>query len=195
MDRWACEQLDPWLEIRREVPAGALFCVLRGPTRGRACAGPEIRLQLRKAHSELESSSAGNGEFERDREPERGDHQARQTRRVSLGEAPPRVTAPRSSEPLVTETSDERTYRRSLIVAQAVVVFAETQNGWPATAHVLNLWAKATNVSVKDYRRSDWAEEQAQARQALAEKGAAVPDRELLRKRSRASALARSSAS
>jgi integrase len=28
MDRWAWEQLDPWLEIRRELPIGALLCVI-----------------------------------------------------------------------------------------------------------------------------------------------------------------------
>jgi integrase len=37
MDRWAWEQLDPWLMIRATLPVGALFCVLRGPTRGRPC--------------------------------------------------------------------------------------------------------------------------------------------------------------
>ena len=35
MDRWAWEQLTPWLQLRAGLPAGALFCVLRGPTRGR----------------------------------------------------------------------------------------------------------------------------------------------------------------
>jgi site-specific recombinase XerD len=35
MDRWAWEQLDPWLEIRRELPIGALLCVIHGPTAGR----------------------------------------------------------------------------------------------------------------------------------------------------------------
>jgi site-specific recombinase XerD len=34
MDRWAWEQLDPWLEIRRELPIGALLCVIHGPTAG-----------------------------------------------------------------------------------------------------------------------------------------------------------------
>jgi integrase len=29
MDRWAWAHLDPWLEIRTTLPAGALFCVLR----------------------------------------------------------------------------------------------------------------------------------------------------------------------
>jgi integrase len=39
MDRWAWEHLDPWLELRISLPVGALFCVLRGPTRGRRLAG------------------------------------------------------------------------------------------------------------------------------------------------------------
>src|SRR5437588_8802886 len=35
MDRWAWEQLGPWLEIRHELPIGALLCVIHGPTAGR----------------------------------------------------------------------------------------------------------------------------------------------------------------
>src|SRR5437764_13891915 len=35
MDRWAWEQLFPWLAHRAILPVGALFCILRGPTRGR----------------------------------------------------------------------------------------------------------------------------------------------------------------
>ena len=38
MDRWAWEQLIPWLQLRSTLPVGALFCVLRGPTVGRAWA-------------------------------------------------------------------------------------------------------------------------------------------------------------
>lgn len=49
MDRWAWEQLEPWLSIRAGLPVGALFCVLRGPTRGRPCAPAGIRVQLRNA--------------------------------------------------------------------------------------------------------------------------------------------------
>jgi site-specific recombinase XerD len=49
MDRWAWEQLDPWLELRRSLPVGALFCVLRGSTRGRPCAPAGIRGQLHRA--------------------------------------------------------------------------------------------------------------------------------------------------
>jgi site-specific recombinase XerD len=49
MDRWAWENLEPWLRIRASLPVGALFCVLRGPTRGRPCAPAGIRSQLRSA--------------------------------------------------------------------------------------------------------------------------------------------------
>jgi site-specific recombinase XerD len=49
MDRWAWTQLDPWLELRRQFPVGALFCILRGPTRGRPCAPAGIRSQLHRA--------------------------------------------------------------------------------------------------------------------------------------------------
>jgi integrase len=49
MDRWAWEQLDPWLELRAGLPVGALFCVLRGPTRGRPCVPAGIRSELHRA--------------------------------------------------------------------------------------------------------------------------------------------------
>jgi site-specific recombinase XerC len=35
MDRWAWEQLSPWLHLRATLAVGPLFCVLRGPTAGR----------------------------------------------------------------------------------------------------------------------------------------------------------------
>ena len=49
MDRWAWEQLDPWLNLRAGLPIGTLFCVLRGPTRGRPCSAAGVRVQLRTA--------------------------------------------------------------------------------------------------------------------------------------------------
>jgi site-specific recombinase XerD len=49
MDRWAWEQLDPWLKLRAALPVGALFCVLRGPTRGRPWAPAGVRSQLHVA--------------------------------------------------------------------------------------------------------------------------------------------------
>ena len=48
MDRWAWQQLDPWLTLRRTLPVGPLFCVLRGARRGRPCAPATIRVQLRQ---------------------------------------------------------------------------------------------------------------------------------------------------
>jgi site-specific recombinase XerD len=46
MDRWAWSHLTPWLQLRKELPVGRLFCIVRGPTRGRACAPAGIRAQL-----------------------------------------------------------------------------------------------------------------------------------------------------
>ena len=48
MDRWAWDQLQPWRAVRASLPVGALFCVLRGPTRGRPCAPAGVRAQLRR---------------------------------------------------------------------------------------------------------------------------------------------------
>jgi site-specific recombinase XerD len=49
MDRWAWEQLTRWLELRSTLPVGALFCVLRGPTRGRPWSPAGVRVQLHDA--------------------------------------------------------------------------------------------------------------------------------------------------
>lgn len=49
MNRWAWTHLNPWLELRAELPTGRLFCVLRGPTRGRPCTTAGIRAQLHHA--------------------------------------------------------------------------------------------------------------------------------------------------
>jgi hypothetical protein len=49
MDRWAWDQLAPWLAIRSSMPVGALFCVLRGPTRGRPCSPAGVRVQFHNA--------------------------------------------------------------------------------------------------------------------------------------------------
>src|SRR2546423_14986365 len=49
MDRWAWEQLDPWLKIRRELPIGALLCVIHGPTAGRRWEASAARKQLHHA--------------------------------------------------------------------------------------------------------------------------------------------------
>ena len=49
MDRWAWEQLNPWLEIRRELPIGAVLCVIHGPTAGRHWEASAARKQLHHA--------------------------------------------------------------------------------------------------------------------------------------------------
>jgi hypothetical protein len=49
MDRWAWEQLDPWLEIRHQLPIGALLCVIHGPTAGRRWEASAARKQLHHA--------------------------------------------------------------------------------------------------------------------------------------------------
>jgi site-specific recombinase XerD len=46
MDRWAWDQLNSWLEIRRELPIGALLCVIHGPTAGRHWEASAARKQL-----------------------------------------------------------------------------------------------------------------------------------------------------
>ncbi len=49
MDRWAWEQVHPWLEIRSELPVGALLCVIHGPTAGRRWEASAARKQLHHA--------------------------------------------------------------------------------------------------------------------------------------------------
>src|SRR3954454_3134423 len=48
MDEWAWEQLQPWLDLRLELPIGPLFCVITGPTRGRARSPAAARADLRR---------------------------------------------------------------------------------------------------------------------------------------------------
>ncbi|MDA8069093.1 MAG: tyrosine-type recombinase/integrase, partial [Actinomycetota bacterium] len=48
MDRWAWEQLEPWIELRKTLPVGAFFCILHGATRGRRCSPASIRAQLHR---------------------------------------------------------------------------------------------------------------------------------------------------
>jgi uncharacterized protein YbcI len=48
MDTWGWEQLTPWLGQRVELPVGPLFCVIDGPTRGRAWASASVRVEFRR---------------------------------------------------------------------------------------------------------------------------------------------------
>ena len=47
MDEWAWEQLRPWLFARAELPAGPLFCIIDGPTRGRPWSAASVRREFR----------------------------------------------------------------------------------------------------------------------------------------------------
>jgi site-specific recombinase XerD len=49
MDSWAwTDHLAPWLAARVELPIGALFCVIDGPTRGRPWSATAARGELRR---------------------------------------------------------------------------------------------------------------------------------------------------
>src|SRR3954452_24847358 len=48
MDDWGFEQLEPWLQAREMMPVGLLFCVINGPTRGRAWHTSAARAALRR---------------------------------------------------------------------------------------------------------------------------------------------------
>jgi site-specific recombinase XerD len=49
MHRSAWDQLEPWLAIRRQLPVGALLCVIHGPTAGRHWEASAARKQLHHA--------------------------------------------------------------------------------------------------------------------------------------------------
>jgi site-specific recombinase XerD len=48
MDEWGWAQLRPWLEYRRTLSVGPLFCVINGPTAGAPCLPTLVRAQLRR---------------------------------------------------------------------------------------------------------------------------------------------------
>jgi site-specific recombinase XerD len=52
MDGWGWENLRPWLTERLEFPAGPLFCVIDGPTRGRPWSAAAVRSEFRRHASE-----------------------------------------------------------------------------------------------------------------------------------------------
>ena len=50
MDAWGwSDDLAPWLAARVELPIGALFCVIDGPTRGPPWSATAARCELRHA--------------------------------------------------------------------------------------------------------------------------------------------------
>ena len=48
MDGWAWSALEPWLIERAKLPAGPLFCVIIGATRGHRWSAGAARLELRR---------------------------------------------------------------------------------------------------------------------------------------------------
>jgi site-specific recombinase XerC len=48
MDDWGWEQLCPWLNARAGLPAGPLFCIIDGATRGRSWSGAAVRCEFRR---------------------------------------------------------------------------------------------------------------------------------------------------
>jgi site-specific recombinase XerD len=48
MDAWGWDELQPWLELRLQLPVGPLFCVINGPTRGHHCSSAAARADLRR---------------------------------------------------------------------------------------------------------------------------------------------------
>ena len=48
MDAWGWEELQPWLDMRLELPVGPLLCVINGLTRGRHWSSAAARADLRR---------------------------------------------------------------------------------------------------------------------------------------------------
>jgi integrase len=46
MDTWGWEQLQPWLDMRRELPVGPLLCIINGATRGRHWSPAAARAEM-----------------------------------------------------------------------------------------------------------------------------------------------------
>jgi site-specific recombinase XerD len=47
MDDWGWQQIQPWLEVRKSLPIGQIFCVLTGATAGRAISDSSARGQIK----------------------------------------------------------------------------------------------------------------------------------------------------
>jgi hypothetical protein len=48
MDAWGWDQLQPWLAARIELPVGALFCIIDGPTRGLPWSTAGVLVEFRR---------------------------------------------------------------------------------------------------------------------------------------------------
>lgn len=52
IDPWALEQIQPWLKRRGKYPAGPLFCVVEGPSKGGRMSSPWVRTKLKQLAAE-----------------------------------------------------------------------------------------------------------------------------------------------
>jgi integrase len=48
MDAWGWEQLEPWIDIRRDLPVSPHLCIINGATRGRHWSPAAARAELRR---------------------------------------------------------------------------------------------------------------------------------------------------
>ena len=60
MDGWGWENLRPWLSARLELPAGPLFCVIDGPTRGRPWSAAAVRSEFAATPPKRASDAASH---------------------------------------------------------------------------------------------------------------------------------------
>ncbi len=58
MDDWGWEHLGRWVFHRTQLPIGALFCVIDGPTRGRPWSATAARAQLRRLAAQCRRAPA-----------------------------------------------------------------------------------------------------------------------------------------
>lgn len=58
MDAWGFERVRRWQEVREHLPAGLLFCILRGPTVGQDWSSVGARAEIRRL-----ARSSGVGQF------------------------------------------------------------------------------------------------------------------------------------
>lgn len=108
MDQWGWEQLQTWLDARAALPVGPLFCIVTGPTRGRAWSNTAVRTQLRDVAARAgvrrrfaphQLRPAHAVEMAREGVPDRHPTPAwpHQPRRDVAGSTSKATTAPRSS--------------------------------------------------------------------------------------------------
>jgi integrase len=60
MDAWGWDELQPWLELRVELPIGPLSCVLNARTRGRQGSSAGARTELRRTGRSQRASGDGS---------------------------------------------------------------------------------------------------------------------------------------